>query len=249
MSAFAPINEESATRHGSKRVPKNYPNVLSSSTMYQTRYNPSAIFPKFNNKQTNKKKKLLHPFLSYIVFETVSTTLSSTTSQSSLLFLFVPPIVNSPFRVKLLLRSHARSKVQIYIYTHSLYIYIYMYTYTVCVCMFTVKSVSFIRNVTLALVYNYADNHNVPEGNWCAWRDLITYAILCTRIKQKGGGRMEFPRGCCCCCTVGLVFGMFITNQIYIQECSEILKRILYYSLEMYDALFMHLCPFEFLTF
>lgn len=48
-------------------------------------------------------------------------------------------------------------------------------------------------NDTLALVHNYAHNHNVPEGVG-AWRDLITYAILCTQIKQRT--EAGIPEGC-----------------------------------------------------
>lgn len=132
----------------------------------------------------------MHPLSSYSFRNRVHNTLFH-----YLAIIPITPIRSSyrelTFRVKLLLRSHARSKVQKYIYiyilTHYIYTYVCIHIYCMRVCVFTVKSVSFIRNVTLALVHNYADNHNVPEGNWCAWRDLITYAILCTRIKQEGG--------------------------------------------------------------
>ena len=52
--------------------------------------------------------------------------------------------------------------------------------YIVCIVTLVIHT-----NDTLALVHNYAYNHNVPEGIG-AWRDLITYAILCTQIKQRG---------------------------------------------------------------
>lgn len=118
------------------------------------------MLPKFNNKQTNKrikKKKPLHPLSSY----SFSKPCPRNTLFHYLTIIPIIPIRSSyrelTFRVKLLLRSHARSKVYkniyIYIYSLTIYIHTYVYIYILCVCVFTVKSVSFIRNVTLPLSY------------------------------------------------------------------------------------------------
>lgn len=142
------------------------------------------------NKRTKKKNHFIH-FHPIVFRNRVHATLSSTTSQSSLLFLFVPPIVNSPFvwnSCFVLMQDQRYTKIYIYILTHYIYTHVCIHIYTVCVCVYCEIGIIHSKRHATSLVHNYADNHNVPEGNWCAWRDLITYAILCTRIKQKGVG-------------------------------------------------------------
>lgn len=88
------------------------------------------------NKQT-KKKKLLHPFLSYIVFETVSTTLSSTTS-----IIPIIPIRSSyrelTFPCESLASFSCKIKgTNIYIYSLTIYIHIYVYIYCMRVYVYS----------------------------------------------------------------------------------------------------------------
>lgn len=126
--------KQTRVRNGSpKTIPIFFPLVSNSIQSL-----PSlAMLPKFNNKQTNKKKKPLHPLSSY----SFSKPCPRNTLFHYLTIIPIIPIRSSyrelTFRVKLLLRSHARSKVykNIYIYTHSLYIYTRMYTYIYCVCV------------------------------------------------------------------------------------------------------------------
>lgn len=180
--------KQTRVRNGSpKTIPIFFPLVSNS-------IQPLPSLQCSQNSITNKrtKEKILHPLSSY----SFSKPCPRNTLFHYLTIIPIIPIRSSyrelTFRVKLLLRSHARSKVykNIYIYTHSLYIYTRMYTYIYCmhVCVYCEIGVIHSKRHATSLVHNYADNHNVPEGNWCAWRDLITYAILCTRIKQKGVG-------------------------------------------------------------
>lgn len=143
------------------------------------------------------------------------------------------------------------TKIYIYILTHYIYTHVCIHIYTVCVCVYCEIGIIHSKRHATSLVHNYADNHNVPEGNWCAWRDLITYAILCTRIKQKGVEgwvvRWNF-HGVIVVVRFGLVW--FFWNVHHKSSCVPRFSRGFSSTArsKMYDALFMHLCPFEFLT-